>query len=65
MDEERMLIIWFKNGSKMLFEKVTKFCNYTENLSFVYFEMCTQKKRKVEFYKRNIAGYTLELQDDE
>lgn len=55
------LIIWNKNGSTMKFEKVTNFTEdwQRDQISFEYFGVSTQVRRKAVFYTNNIAGYAL------
>ncbi|MGG5338541.1 hypothetical protein IGJ48_001235 [Enterococcus pernyi] len=70
MEKEKSLIIWNKDGSTMKFEKVTNFTDaypiYDEpQISFEYFGVSTQVRRKAVFYINNIAGYALEQEETE
>lgn len=61
MEKDKSLIIWNKNGSTMKFEKVTNFRDewQKEQISFEYFGVSTQVRRKAVFNTNNIAGYAL------
>lgn len=61
MEKDKSLIIWNKEGSTMKFEKVTNFRDewQKEQISFEYFGVSTQVRRKAVFYTNNIAGYAL------
>lgn len=67
MNKDTSLIIWNKNGSTMKFEKVTNFLDewQRDQISFEYFGVRTQVKRRAVFYIRNIAGYALEQEEAE
>ncbi|ONN40023.1 hypothetical protein [Enterococcus mundtii] len=65
MEKDKSLIIWNKDGSTMKFEKVTNFRDewQKEQISFEYFGVSTQVRRKAVFYTNNIAGYALEQEE--
>lgn len=67
MNKDISLIIWNINGSTMKFEKVTNFIDewQRDQISFEYFGVSTQVKRRAVFYIRNIAAWALEQEEEE
>lgn len=61
MDEDKTLVIFLKNGRTLHFEQIEKFDAFSKGtISFIYFGLSTQTKRKAVFNLDTIAGYAIE-----
>lgn len=61
MEKGKTLVIFLKNGKTLHFEHVESFDSlFKGTISFIYFGLSTQTKRKAVFNLDTIAGYALE-----
>ena len=58
--KSKTLVIWFKDGKTAFFEQVENFDSRAGVISFEYFGVSTETKRKATFILANIAGFAPE-----
>ena len=63
MDDDRSMVIWFRDGNTAYFTQVTEFLESKGEVSFSYFGKETQVHRNAIFNREVIAGYALEVVD--
>lgn len=57
MTEEKVFVLWFKNGTTAMFENVSEIKYSSGMISFNYNGKSTGKRMHANFYRDSISGH--------